>query len=603
MTNSRSSSTSDNTPLTIRGLRDELNEFATGSMQPALLDLRSQLQNEFHEALQHHRQEGGKLRRPWTASSDRLSVSAHEKLYAHRDDLHEDDSDEMANNPFRYLRLNQQRSARYSSRTVAGFQTVAREFTPTSDDVSRLSIAPSPFPQDVVQPMDSSALSLFRSSHVRRSLSQEECLVRVVPEGGGEQLLGGDEAPCTLNDETCDTMGIRWVEPVDVRGRVQLGALRVVSNSSFDMLVGVLVILNSIGLGLETDFFAQHPGDHLPFWLTAGNMFFCAAFTVELVFRLFAYRGEFFTMAGWPWNVFDLLVVVMQLANEVMYACIQVHLHFAGAFRILRLIRITRLIRVVRIVEELRTMLSSIAGSIKNLIWTMILLLGLMYTVAVCITEMVASVSGPGDGSELQAWFGTMGRTVLTLFESITGGISWDSAARPLMEEISAFMGLVFSFYIAFCLFAMMNVVTGVFVNEASMRAQEDKDTYLANHISELFFQDPGRDDGQITWEDFKEKLASSDMQEYFKAINVDVSEAQGFFGLLDVDGSGSVDPEEVVSGCLRLRGQAKAIELSLLMKQTRMMFERLTEHQVEVENHLSRIAQSLQSNRSDPHS
>merc|ERR1712194_433196 len=105
---------------------------------------------------------------------------------------------------------------------------------------------------------------------------------------------------------------------------------------------------------------------------------------------------------------------------------------------------------------------------------------------------------------------------------------------------------------------------------------------------SDLFFQ--GENTGQITWEDFEEKLASDDMQEYFKAINVDVSEAKGFFQLLDVDGGGSLDPEEVVSGCLRLRGQAKAIELSLLMQENR----RIGEKMYEMERHLSAISKAL---------
>ena len=86
-------------------------------------------------------------------------------------------------------------------------------------------------------------------------------------------------------------------------------------------------------------------------------------------------------------------------------------------------------------------------------------------------------------------------------------------------------------------------------------------------------------------------------MQESFKAINVDVSEAKGFFQLLDVDGGGSLDPEEVVSGCLRLRGQAKAIELSLLMQENR----RIGEKMYEMERHLSAISKALAALRDSP--
>jgi len=210
----------------------------------------------------------------------------------------------------------------------------------------------------------------------------------------------------------------------------------------------------------------------------------------------------------------------------------------------------------------------------------------LIYCVAICITEVV-SMAGEAEQSEVQLWWGTLDRSMLTLFESITGGLSWDEAVRPLHHHVSPVMAYVFCAYIAFCLFAVLNVVTGVFVNQASVQAQEDKDTYLANSISELFFKGSGVDSSGITWDKFSHMLNTPDMQEYFEAINVDISEAEGLFALLDVDGSGSVDPQEVVDGCLRLRGQAKAIELSLLSKQTRVMFEKLVLHQEWVQDTL----------------
>mmetsp|Transcript_141675 Transcript_141675/g.257444 ORF Transcript_141675/g.257444 Transcript_141675/m.257444 type:complete len:214 (+) Transcript_141675:2-643(+) len=124
----------------------------------------------------------------------------------------------------------------------------------------------------------------------------------------------------------------------------------------------------------------------------------------------------------------------------------------------------------------------------------------------------------------------------------------------------------------------MMNMATGVFVDRAIRKAQEDTDTYTANHISDLFFRNPADPSAcaEISWEEFSQKLDTDDMQEYFKAINVDPSEARNLFKLLDSDRSGSLTPEELVSGCLRLRGQAKALELSLLMYQTNQMHSKI---------------------------
>lgn len=56
----------------------------------------------------------------------------------------------------------------------------------------------------------------------------------------------------------------------------------------------------------------------------------------------------------------------------------------------------------------------------------------------------------------------------------------------PLMENISPFMGAVFALYIVFTSLALMNIVTGVFVETALQRGREDKDVYMINHLKDL---------------------------------------------------------------------------------------------------------------------
>merc|ERR1719199_1840014 len=84
--------------------------------------------------------------------------------------------------------------------------------------------------------------------------------------------------------------------------------------------------------------------------------------------------------------------------------------------------------------------------------------------------------------------------------------------------------------------------------------------------MREVFREANGGITGVMTWEMFESQLDKRNMQEYFRAIDVDPSEARGLFRLLDLDGSGAIDAEEFLSGCLRLRGPAKALDLALLM-------------------------------------
>eukprot|EP00913_Durusdinium_trenchii_P003197 g2957.t1 len=64
----------------------------------------------------------------------------------------------------------------------------------------------------------------------------------------------------------------------------------------------------------------------------------------------------------------------------------------------------------------------------------------------------------------------------------MTGGVDWNDLSLPL-EPISPIMSLIFALYIAFAVplfsrqtvLAMMNVVTGVFVESALGSAREDR--------------------------------------------------------------------------------------------------------------------------------
>merc|ERR1711879_865247 len=103
---------------------------------------------------------------------------------------------------------------------------------------------------------------------------------------------------------------------------------------------------------------------------------------------------------------------------------------------------------------------------------------------------------------------------------------------------------------------------------------------------------------GDISWEEFEDGCASREMREYFKIIDVDISEARSVFALIDTDGSGSVDPIEFVNGCIRLRGSAKAVELAMLMHETNKMNRWLKSHIHLLEQRITWIGHSLKGNK-----
>merc|ERR1712232_1022536 len=56
------------------------------------------------------------------------------------------------------------------------------------------------------------------------------------------------------------------------------------------------------------------------------------------------------------------------------------------------------------------------------------------------------------------------------------------------------------------------------------------------------------------------------------QTLELDTSEAKGLFHLLDVKCNGRVNADEFVSGCLRLKGQAKSLDVATLLYENKKM-------------------------------
>merc|ERR1712039_997536 len=72
---------------------------------------------------------------------------------------------------------------------------------------------------------------------------------------------------------------------------------------------------------------------------------------------------------------------------------------------------------------------------------------------------------------------------VYTLFKSISGGVDWGDAAEPLYS-VSPFLGACFCVYIAFAVLCVLNIVTGVFVENATQITLRDEENMLMEELT-----------------------------------------------------------------------------------------------------------------------
>ncbi len=141
-------------------------------------------------------------------------------------------------------------------------------------------------------------------------------------------------------------------------------------------------------------------------------------FTVEIVLKLMAYGIRFFTDG---WNIFDFVIVILSFAFRAF-----------RVFRVLRTLkavkglRALRALRLVSWLDKLKMIIAAIGKSIPGILWSGCLLLLIYYIFSIMGVTLF--------GGAFPDWFGTIGKSMYTLFQVMTLE-SWSMGiSRQVME-------------------------------------------------------------------------------------------------------------------------------------------------------------------------
>jgi len=247
-----------------------------------------------------------------------------------------------------------------------------------------------------------------------------------------------------------------------------------------------------------------------------------------------------------------------------------------GSVRVVRTLRVARFVtnfRIMRLIilfRSLRELIVSILCTLKALAWSLILLIIMLYVWGIAFTHAAIGHTQP----HVQTYWGGLGTSMYTLFKTITSGVDWGDAIKPL-SDIHEIWSWLFVIYQSTAIFAVLNVVTSVFCQNAIESAQNDLDTVIFNEmirrqdledrLGSLFCFLDINGDGKLTNREFRECFHNECIKAYFAALQIGPIEPHVFFKLIDVRGCGWIDSHEFVKGCLRFSGAAKAFEVGLV--------------------------------------
>lgn len=211
-----------------------------------------------------------------------------------------------------------------------------------------------------------------------------------------------------------------------------------VESRPFRTVITTLILINAVVLGLDTapSVMAKHGS-----WLRLVDNAILLVFVAELLLKLIAYRLRFFASG---WNIFDFLVVGVSLAPAT------------SNLSILRALRVLRVMRLLSVVPSLRRVVEALIKSLPGMGAITAVLCLVFYVGAVLSTKLF--------GAEFDAWFGTIGRSMYTLFQIMTLE-SWSMGiVRPVMDVYPH----AWTFFVPFIFltsFMVLNLFIGIIVN------------------------------------------------------------------------------------------------------------------------------------------
>mmetsp|Transcript_15256 Transcript_15256/g.45781 ORF Transcript_15256/g.45781 Transcript_15256/m.45781 type:complete len:627 (+) Transcript_15256:89-1969(+) len=355
----------------------------------------------------------------------------------------------------------------------------------------------------------------------------------------------------------------------------------IIASRKFDAYLGVVIIVNSICVGVEATLRLQRKDVAIFSML---EHLFLVIYIMEIAGRVYGFGLKCFNSG---WVRFDFILIVLGVLGEWVFKPILdankgMSKQAEGALNpvlLLRVFRLFRLARALRLLVQFRTLWMLVQGLIHSsstILFTVGLIVMLLYIFS-CISMEVLAIpfaDEPGPfGDIVRNHWSSIPASMLTLvryvnLDSISG------MYEPMIKENNALL-LFFMPFLLLVSIALMNLVTAVIVEGAldearrhKLVASEFKKRKLQEflpHLRRLFGQLDKDGDGYLSMEEVQ-KAPTPILDLLEDCLGVHSLEAM--FAIIDEDASGEISVGEFCDGLTKLACSDSPIELFMILTQ-----------------------------------
>lgn len=325
-------------------------------------------------------------------------------------------------------------------------------------------------------------------------------------------------------------------------------------------------------------------------WLSTWKDVNLVCFTFEVLVRIMAgARTFFFTHSTKWWNRLDFVLLQVNFWQEVMESQLVESQEVVTIVRAVNVLRMLRIMRLFVFFPTLQNMVYSILACKYALASALFLIC--VYTMGTSIFFMQIALyyvdqhqkeMSPADfKSIVYNWNGVFD-SFMSLVFSVTGGKDWQELVQPFAHmggpTWGSFWVALFTGYIVLTTMGLLNVLVGVFVSKADNFANVSIDAAIesaerkvedirddANLLFDMIKAHAGSEDEFLTTEQIGDACKTKHIRAWYAHLDIDMLNPEQMIQAFDYNRNMTVERNEFVTGCMRLRGSAKPVEVQAI--------------------------------------
>jgi len=395
-----------------------------------------------------------------------------------------------------------------------------------------------------------------------------------------------------MSDSTAGSVYDRLVKLHGLREPNRTGCVaKFVLSKRFEGVATSVIILNCAFMVASANYQVENPGSDGSALMRSMEIFFLVFYSLEVLLKIIVHRWFFFWNEDLRWNVLDLSLVLYNYFDVAMGG---LTISWLRTVRLLRMAKVLRVLRIVKSFKELRLILACLTGSFLNLLWSIVMISIIVFMFSLVFVQQTATYLADLSPEDREADhaedFHTVQRSMLSLYAAVTGGQDW-LVFYETLQPTGVISCSIFLFFIAFIQIALVNILTGIFVEKALKRATPDTQTQArklrkqvtqqAGELRQLCADMDTDDDKCISKSEFFNSR-SKDLKDYLKLMGLDFHDIVELFKLLSGQDDRKVPVEDFVRACMRLKTVAPVdiqkliCESDIMMSHVRFMEDSL---------------------------